>query len=317
MKICVLDAATLEDTSVFSRFNDFGEVTIFEETKNEDVKQRIKGFDIVIDNKAVISQNAIEDNDSLKLIALLSTGTNVIDMESAKKKGIAVCNVAGYSTASVLQHTFAILFELLQRLNIYDDFVKSGKYSESCMFTSYLKPFEEINAKTWGIVGLGTIGTAVAKAAQAFGADVVYYSISGKNCPDFEKVEFNDLLKRADIISLHCALSKKTKNLFSSAQFNIMKKNSIIINVARGSVINENDLAEAIDSGKIGGACLDVFENEPIKKDNALLKIKNRDKIVLSPHIAWASIQSRQRLVDEVYKNVKAFICGEKRNRVI
>lgn len=318
MKICILDGKTLGEGYDFSSFEAFGEVTVFEETKNEEVSERIKGFDIIIDNKVIIDKKVMEENESLKMIALVSTGTNVVDLECAKKCGIAVCNVAGYSTPSVVQHTFALLFELWERLSLYDEFVKSGEYAKSNMFTSYLKPFNEINSKVWGIIGFGTIGKAVAKVAKTFGAEVIYYSISGKNDnSEFKSVSFDELLSKSDIISVHCALSDKTKNLIGAREFEKMKENSVIINVGRGFIINENELAYAIDNDIIGGACLDVFENEPINTDNPLLNVKNRDKIVLTPHIAWASVEARARLVDEVYKNINSFLCGENRNRVV
>lgn len=317
MKICVLDGKTMGEGFDYSRFEELGELTVFDETENSQVKERIKGYDIVIINKVVIDRESIEANDSLKMIALLSTGTNVVDLKAAKERRIAVCNVAGYSTVSVVQHTFALLLELWEKISLYDEFIKSGEYTKSGMFTSYLKQFNEISGKVWGIIGFGTIGRAVAKVAEAFGARVIFYSISGKEAQEgFESVSFNELLEKSDIISIHCALSDETKNLISEKEFKLMKKDSVIINVGRGSIINENDLAKAIDNGEIGGACLDVFENEPIKENNSLLNIKNRDKIVFTPHIAWASIEARGRLIDEVYKNINAFLCGENRNRV-
>lgn len=317
MKICVLDGKTMGDDFDYSRFEEFGELTVFDETENSQVKERIKGYDIVIINKVVVDKESIQANESLKMIALLSTGTNVVDLKAAKERGVAVCNVAGYSTVSVVQHTFALLLELWEKISLYDQFIKSGEYTKSGMFTSYLKPYNEINGKVWGIIGFGTIGKAVAKAAEAFGARVIFYSISGKADEGaYESVSFKELLEKSDIISIHCALSDKTKNLISENEFKLMKKNSVIINVGRGTIINEKDLAKAIDNDEIGGACLDVFENEPIKDNNPLLNIKNRDKIVLTPHIAWASIEARGRLIDEVYKNIRAFLCGENRNRV-
>lgn len=317
MKICILDGKTMGKGFDYSRFKDFGELTVFDETENSQVKERIKGYDVVIINKVVVDKESIEANDSLKLIALLSTGTNVVDLEAARKKGVAVCNVAGYSTYTVLQHTFALLFEFWERISRYDNFVKDGEYAKSGMFTSFLKPYNEIYGKTWGIIGFGSIGKAVAKAAEAFGAKVIFYSISGKGSEDgFESVSLNELLEKSDIISVHCALSDKTKNLIGEKELKLMKKDCVVINVGRGTIINEKDLANAIDNNEIGGACLDVFENEPIKANNPLLNIKNRDKIVLTPHIAWASIEARGRLIDEVYKNVKAFLGGENRNRV-
>lgn len=318
MRICILDGKTLGEDYDFSRFEAFGEVVVYRESESRQVKERIRGFDIVIDNKVIIDKEAVMASDSLKMIALLSTGTNVVDLQAAEKKGVAVCNAAGYSTASVVQHTFAMLFELWERLSLYDGFVKSGEYTKSGMFTSYLKPFNEISGKVWGIIGYGTIGRAAAKAAAAFGAQVIFYSISSKgDCDGFKSTGLNELLEKSDVISLHCALSEKTKGLIGEAELNRMKKTAVLINVGRGGIVDENALCTAIDKGLIGGACLDVFEKEPINGDNPLLNIKNRDRIVLTPHIAWASAEARQRLVNEVYKNIEAFLCGEKRNRVV
>lgn len=318
MRICILDGKTLGDGCDFSVFEKFGQLCVFDETSPLDVGERIRDFDIVIDNKVIIDEKAIKNSKSLKLIALFSTGTNVVDLDAAKERNIAVCNVAGYSTPSVQQHTFAMLFELWERLSKFDSFVKSGEYSRSGLFTSYLKQFNEINGKRWGIIGYGAIGSSVAKAAKAFGAEVVFYSLSGKgDCDGFCSISLQELLKTSDIVSIHCALSEKTKNLISQKELSVMKPSSVIINVGRGSIIDEKALADAVDNGQIGGACLDVFEKEPIDGDNPLQNIRNRDKIVLTPHIAWASIEARNRLIDEVHKNIEAFVGGKNRNRVV
>lgn len=318
MKICILDGKTLGDDCDFSVFKKFGQLSVFDETSPSEVSDRVRYFDIVIDNKVIIDKNAIKSSKSLKLIALFSTGTNVVDIDAARDYNVGVCNAAGYSTPSVQQHTFAMLFELWERLSKYDGFVKSGEYGKSSLFTSYLKQFNEINGKRWGIIGYGAIGSSVAQAAEVFGAEVVFYSLSGKgDCDGFKSISLEELLKTSDIVSIHCALSERTKNLISERELSVMKSNAVVINVGRGGIINEAALANAVDSGIIGGACLDVFEKEPVNNDNPLLNVRNCDRIVLTPHIAWASIEARNRLIDEVHKNIDAFVSGKNRNRVV
>lgn len=315
-KIVILDGKTLGDIKL-ERLNEFGEVRYYDTTDISEVKERVREANIILTNKVVLNRENLSDANNLEFIAEVATGFNNIDIEYAKEKGIGVANVAGYSTNAVVQHTFAAALALLDEVTYYDNYVKSGEYSKSGLFTCLDKPYYEIQDKTWGIIGLGNIGKRVAKIAEAFGAKVVYYSTTGSNTNnEFKRVSFDELLNNSDIISIHAPLSKNTLGLINYESLCKMKTSSILINMGRGPIVVEKDLARAIDEGKIRGAALDVFEVEPIKINNALLTMKNKDRIILSPHIAWASVEARERLFNEVIENIRAFYNGKMRNRV-
>lgn len=315
-KIVVLDAITLGNVD-FDKLKEFGEVILYDKTKVEDVEERIKDASIILTNKVVLNKDNLKDAEKLEIICETATGFNNIDVEYAKSKNIAVTNVAGYSTPTVAQHTFATLLHLYDKIGYYDEFVKSGEYSKSGMFTNLDRPFNDIEGKTWGIIGLGNIGKRVAKIAEAFGAKVVYYSTSGKNNNlEYKRVELYELLSESDIISIHSPLNKNTEGLFNYDNLKKMKKTSVLINMGRGPIVVEEDLAKAIDENIISGAALDVFSVEPMPENSPLLKIKNKEKIVMTPHIAWASIEARERLFNDLIENIKAFYKGERRNRV-
>lgn len=315
-KIVVLDSKTLGNVN-FDKLKEFGEVVLYEKTKTEEVEERVKDASIILTNKVVLNKDNLKNAEKLEIICETATGFNNIDTEYAKSKNIAVTNVAGYSTPTVAQHTFATLLHLYDKIGYYDEFVKSGEYSKSGMFTNLDKPFNDIEGKKWGIVGLGNIGKKVAKIAEAFGAEVVYYSTSGKNNnSDYKRVELDELLSESDIISIHSPLNTNTQGLFNYDNLKKMKKSSVLINMGRGPIVVEKDLAKAIDENIIAGAGLDVFSVEPMLEDSPLLKIKNKEKVVMTPHIAWASIEARERLFNDLIENIKAFYRGEKRNRV-
>lgn len=317
MKIAILDAATLGSDIDISIFQDFGYLEVYQTTSRDQVIDRIKDKNIVITNKVVIDKDVIDGAPNLKLICVAATGYNNVDIDYAKEKGIAVTNVAGYSTDSVVQHTFAMLFYVWESLSYYDNYVKSGEYANSPIFTHLGRPFREIKGKTWGIIGLGTIGKAVARVAKAFGCNVIYYSTSGQNTdPEFERRDLDSLLSTSDIVSIHAPLNPKTKNLITYDKIKLMKRDATLLNLGRGGIVNEADLAKALDEGLIMAACLDVLEREPIEAENPLLKIKNKDRLFITPHIAWTSVEARQKLIDEIYQNIKAFLQGKKRNRV-
>ncbi len=317
MNICILDAKTLGPDADLSPIESLGNVKVYQTTERCDVAGRIRDADIIIDNKVVLNEKELEECANLKLVALLSTGTNAVDLEYAKKKGIAVANVAGYSTNCVVQHTFAMLFYLFEGIRSYDEYVKRGEYAKNDMFTYYGAPFIELYGKVWGIIGLGEIGKRVAKTAETFGCNVIYHSVTGRTRNDeYERVSLDELLLRSDIVSIHTALTPESKNLITYDKLKLMKKNACILNLARGSIINEADLAKALDNDVIFAAGLDVLEFEPIKDNNPLLKIKNHDKLLITPHIAWASKEARARLIKEAALNVRSFIEGGKRNRV-
>ncbi len=315
--IVFLDASTVGSDTDLSVFETLGTFKKFDTTSPEEVIERIKGADVVITNKVVLDKNALEKANNLKLICIAATGTNNVDIEYAKKKGIAITNVARYSTYSVVQHTFAMLFYLLENLRYYDDFVKTGLYSQSKIFTHTGRPFFEIKGKTWGIIGLGTIGREVAKVASSFGAKVIYYSTTGIDRQEvYERKDLDTLLRESDIVSIHAPLNEKTKNLITYEKIKLMKKTAFILNLGRGGIINEEDLAKALDEGIIAGAGLDVLEKEPIEKENPLLKIKDKSRLFITPHIAWTSIEARRKLIKEIAENIKAFFEGKIRNRV-
>ena len=315
-KIVILDGKTLGDVD-YSKLNKFGDIVYYDSTKPEEINERIENANIIITNKVVLKEENLSKTNKLELICEAATGFNNIDIKYAKENSIAVTNVAGYSTNSVVQHTFATTLSLIGKLKYYDNFIKNKDYSKLDVFVSLDRPFFEIAGKTWGIIGLGNIGRGVAKVAEAFGANVLYYSTSGKNNDSkYKRVELDELLKSCDIISIHSPLNEKTRGLINYEALCKMKKDAILVNMGRGSIVIEEDLAKAIDENIIGGAVLDVFEVEPISEDNPLLHINNRDRLLLTPHIAWASIESRNRLFEGVLENIEAFYNNEIKNRV-
>jgi len=315
-KIVVLDGKTLGNVD-YIRLNEFGQVIYYDLTLKEEVAERIKDANIVLTNKVGLNKENLRNATQLELICEMATGYNNIDIDYAKERNIAVTNVTGYSTTTVAQHTFAMLLHLYDNINYFDNFIKSGEYSKSEMFTNLEMPYKDLCGKIWGIIGLGNIGKRVAKIAQAFGARVVYYSTSGKNADsDYARVEFDSLLKQCDIISIHAPLNDKTDGLMNYEAFTKMKKDSVLINVARGPIVVDEDLARAIDEEIIGGAALDVFKVEPIPAENPLLKVKNKRRLVLTPHIAWASEEARNRLFTDLLENISAYNRSEIRNRV-
>ena len=317
MKIVFLETKTLGDDIDLSEFNRLGDVIFYETSTVEEIEERTKGADIAIVNKLPINQKTLGEKTSLKLICLTATGTNNVDFTYTNHMEITVTNVKGYSTPTVVQHTFALYFYLMEHLAYYDNYVKSGQYEKSTIFTHLDECFHDLQSMTWGVVGLGEIGRGVANMAKAFGANVIYYSTSGRNNnSDFEQVEWNELLKRSDVISVHAPLNEKTKGLFEYKAFQKMKPSAYFLNLGRGPIVIEEDLAKALDENLIAGAGLDVLCSEPINAGNPLLEIKNNQKLIITPHIAWASIEARKRLMEEVYKNIVAYQSGEKRNVV-
>ncbi|CUU46122.1 D-2-hydroxyacid dehydrogenase [Clostridium beijerinckii] len=315
-KIVVLDGRTLGNVD-YIKLNEFGQVIYYDLTSEEEVAERIRDANIVLTNKVKLNRGNLKDASELELICEMATGYNNIDIEYAKERNIAVTNVRGYSTTTVAQHTFAMLLHLYDNISYFDNFVKSGEYSRYDMFTNLEAPYKDLCGKIWGIIGLGAIGKRVARIAQAFGARVVYYSTSGKNSDsDFARVEFQSLLKQCDIISVHAPLNEKTEGLLNYEAFTKMKKDAVVINVGRGPIIVDEDLARALDEEIIGGAALDVFKEEPILIENPLLKVKNKDRLILTPHVAWASEEARSRLFTDLLENISAYNRGEKRNRV-
>lgn len=307
MQIVILDRATLGfdiDVNIFSKF---GNVTSYDSTKENETAQRVKNADIVLTNKVVIGKNEI-DNSNIKLICITATGMNNVDLEYAKEKNIAVKNVAGYSTSSVVQVGFSMILYFVQKLNYYKKYVDEGNWQKNELFTHIDEPFFELDKKRVGIIGLGEIGRNFAKKAKAFDCEVVYYSTSGKNnSNEYKSISLEELLKTSDIISIHAPLNENTKNLLTYENMKNMKDGAILLNLGRGGIINESDLAKLIDEKEIYCG-IDVVSKEPIEESNPLLKVKNKDRLLLTPHIGWASIEARTRLVNMVAKNIEDFI---------
>ena len=309
MKIVMLDRKTLGIDCDLSELEKIGEFISYDETAKHQTIDRIKDADIVFSNKVVLGKEEMDAAKKLKYIGIMATGTNNVDLDYAAQKGITVTNVKGYSTKIVAQHTFALLFSVMEQIRYYDDYIKSGEYSGNGLFTNIDRPFMEIYGKTWGIIGLGTIGKEVAKIATAFGCRVIYYSTSGKNnCDEYSKVDFDTLLKESDIISVHAPLTDATKGLMNESAFNRMKNTAFFINVGRGPIVDEKALKDAIDGYKIAGAGIDVFAVEPLPGDSPLLSIENKDRIVMTPHTAWASVEARNRLVEMMIQNLKQYL---------
>ncbi len=309
MKIVFLETDTLGDDVNISRFSELGDVVTYNLTMKIQIPERIKDADIIIINKLPMNEETLKDAKNLKLICLTATGTNNIDFSYTEERGITVKNVAAYSTESVVQHTFAMLFYLYEKLSYYDNYVKSGQYAYAPFFCHIEEKFNELYGKTWGIVGLGTIGKRVASVARAFGANVIYYSTSGKNHDnEFEEVSLDTLLSESDIVSIHAPLNENTNNLINRDTLSEMKKTAYLLNLGRGPIVNEKDLYDALIHDKIAGAALDVLSTEPMSKDNPLIAIKDSKKILITPHIAWATVEARQRCVDRVYDNIKKFL---------
>lgn len=317
MKLVVLERNSVGTDVDVSCFEKFGEVEYYPNTVAENTTERIKGADIIISNKAPMNESTLKDAPNVKLICLFATGFDCVDLAYCKSRGIKVANVVNYSTAAVVQHTLLLALALEEKLVHYDNYVKSGEYGAQDRFSNFDRPFREFEGKTWGIVGMGNIGRGVARVAQAMGCKVIFYSASGKStCTEYERVEFDDLLSQSDILSLHCPLSDRTRGLINKEAFSKMKQSAVLVNVARGPVVDTQALYEALTQGQIAAAGLDVLEKEPISRDNPLNEIKDSTKLIITPHLAWASTEARERLVDEVAKNIQAFLDGEERNIV-
>lgn len=306
VKIVFLDAKTIGDDIDLSGYDRLGEVIKYDFSTPEEARVRTRDADVIVLNKVAVNEVSIGEAAHLRLVCVTATGTNNLDKEYLDKRGIAWRNVAGYSTETVAQHTFAMLFYLMEKLRYYDDYVKSGRYVEDTTFTHFANVFHELNGKTWGIIGLGTIGRRVADIAKLFGCRVMYYSTSGRNDqPDYERVPFETLLQEADIVSVHAPLNENTQNLMNADAFAKMKESAIFLNLGRGPIVVEEDLARALEENRIAAAGLDVLTVEPMSADNPLRKIKNSEKLLITPHIAWASVEARTRLM----KIIEGQIC--------
>lgn len=306
MKIVLLDTLTFGDTSL-EAFNELGDVTAYLTTSTDETVQRIQDAEVIVTNKVVITDAMMEAAPNLKLICVAATGMNNIDHESAQRRGITVKNVAGYSTDAVVQHTFSMFFYLMGHSRYYDEYVKSSGWEKEEVFTHIGPSFSELRGKTWGIIGLGEIGQSVANIAKAFGANVIYYSTSGKNeNSDFEKTTLSRLIENSDIISIHAPLNASTENLISHSELLQMKDGAVLLNLGRGGIVDEDALSVIIDVKPIYVG-LDVLVREPMKTAHPLLVVKHPERLYITPHIAWTSIEARERLIASTVENIRNF----------
>lgn len=317
MRIVFLETDTLGNDVDLTSFDDLGEVIKYPCSNPSENADRIAEADVIIVNKVPMNEMTLAKANHLKLISITGTGTNIVDFKYTNSRNIAVANVKGYSTQSVIQHTFALFFYVYEKLNYYDQFVKSGDYIRCDVFSHFVMKFHELSGKTWGIIGLGEIGRGVAEVAKLFGCKVIYYSTGGKNNnTDYVQVDLDSLLRESDVISIHAPLNSATMDLIGEEEFAKMKKSAVLLNLGRGPIVNENALAKALKEDVIAAAGLDVISVEPMLPENPLYEIKDSTKLIITPHIAWATIEARQRVTDEVYKNIEAFQKGEVRNVV-
>ena len=318
MKVVVLERNSVGLATSVECFKDFGEVTYYPNTVTvEEVAERTADADIVIANKAPINEQSLKNSPNVKIVCEFATGYDNCDLTYLKSRGIAVCNVRDYSTPMVAQHTFTLALALSQKIFHYDNYVKSGEYAAQDRFSNFDVPFTELEGKTWGIVGMGNIGQRVARIATAFGCKVIFHSVTGNSkVTEYEQVDKDTLVKESDILSLHCPLSDLTRDFINTEELKKMKKSAVLVNVARGPVVNNTALYEALESGEIMAAGLDVLEKEPLELTNPLSKIMDSNKLIITPHLAWASVESLNRVVEGVYNNIKAFIDGNPINVV-
>ncbi len=316
MKIVFLDASTVGKDIDLSQFRELGEFFTYDFTLFEEIPNRVADADIIITNKCIINEQSVGSASKLKLVCVTATGTNTHDKDYLKSRGITWRNVANYSTESVAQHTFAMLFYLLEKLNYYDRYVKDGLYANDTSFTHFAEHFHEISGMTWGIIGLGNIGKRVADIAKAFGANVIYYSTTEKNVQEgYTRVTLDTLLTSSDIISIHAPLSPETEGLIDGDALKKMKSNALLLNVGRGAIIAEKDLAYALENHQIAAAGLDVLQEEPMNPNSPFLWIQDSKRLLITPHIAWASTEARIRLMDMVFQNIKEFLDVKKEPR--
>ncbi|MCI9442223.1 MAG: D-2-hydroxyacid dehydrogenase [Ruminococcus sp.] len=309
MKLVFLDKKTIGDDMDFAQFHELGEIVEYDFTSPEEVPARVSDADVVIVNKVPVNAQTIHTAQKLKLVCVTATGTNNLDKDYLAERGIEWRNAAGYSTESVAQHTFAMLFYLMEHLRYYDDYVKEGHYVNDVMFTHFAKTFCQLTGKTWGIIGLGAIGRRVAEIARLFGAEILYYSASG--APEqsgYLQVDFDTLLRKSDIVSVHAPLNTYTEGLMNACAFSAMQPHAIFLNLGRGPIVVEKALADALNAGKIAAAGLDVLCQEPMSPDSPLLGVQDKSRLLITPHIAWASLEARTNLMNIVAGQIKEFI---------
>lgn len=315
MKIAILDAITLGDDIDLSCLKSLGEVISYPSTAPQETAGRLRGVDCVIVNKVRIEESVLAQADRLKLVCVAATGYDNICLDDMKAHGIAVCNVVGYSTHSVAQLTLSMVLSLAMHLPAYNRFVESGAYTNSGVANCLVPVYHELAGKTWGIVGCGNIGGQVASVAQAMGCQVIVC----KRTPDprYTCVDIDTLCRQADVITIHTPLSPETENLISKERIAAMKPDAIVVNVARGAVCDEAALCQAVSEGRLGGLGVDVYTTEPFPVDSPYSAVMHMDNVCLTPHMAWGAYEARNRCMQEICENIKAFYKGEQRNRLV
>lgn len=314
MRITVLDAATLGADLSMECFSGMGDLTVYQSTAPDEVCEHIGGAEILIFNKVRLSRNHLADCDTLRLICITATGYDNVDVEYCRSRGIAVCNVVGYSTQCVAQVTVSMALSLMTHLPEYNQFVRDGAYTKSGIANRLTPVYHEICGKTWGIVGFGNIGQQVGRVAKALGCRVLVNKrtpIEGWDCVDFATV-----CREADILSIHTPLNDQTRGLLDAQHIAMMKPNAIVINVARGAVTDERALADAVADGRLGGLGVDVYSFEPMAEDHPFADIMQLPNVCLTPHMAWGGYETRVRLLDEIAQNIASYLDGGRRNRV-
>ncbi len=310
MKIVYLDASTMGDTPL-DPIAALGELVCYPTSTPEEALERVGDCDVLIINKIIVDKRLLAAAPRLKLVCEAATGVNNIDLEECASRGIPVKNVAGYSTDSVVQATFMHVLSLMGNAPYFDDFVKSGKYSRSPIFTDVSRPFIEMAGKTYGVVGMGNIGSRVAKVASAFGMKVIYYSTSGTgHCKEYPCIPLDELMSSSDVISIHAPYNARTAGLIGERELRLMKPTAFIVNMGRGGIVDEVALAKVVGEGAIGGAAMDVFSKEPLPSDNPLLHTARPERFRFTPHTAWASVEARARLVGMIADNIRTWLEG-------
>lgn len=311
MKIVVLEGNAAGQGVSWDGLHKYGDVTVYPGLSQKEVREKIADADVIVPNKLVIDESVLAGS-KVRLVCEAATGYNNIDIAYCKAHGIQVTNVRNYSTDSVAQHTMALVLAVSERLAYYDRYVKDGSYAAGTSFSHVAHNFHELAGKTFGIVGLGNIGRRVAQMAEVFGCQVIYYSASGRSYDvPYTQVSFDELLTSSDILTVHCPLTEQTRHLFTYDAFVKMKPEAVFVNVARGSVVCEADLARAVEEEQIAGAGLDVFETEPMPVDSPLLSVHKQDHLVMVPHIGWGALEARQRLIADIEHSISCFMRGE------
>ena len=315
MKIVVLDKNSLGNDTPLEGLKKFGDVDVYDSTDNSEIFDRVSDCDVIIINKVKITDQVLAAAKKLRLICVFATGYDNIDIVAAQKRGVAVCNVPGYSTDSVALFTVANVLALYTHLREYNDYVRSGAYTESGIPNKLVPVYHEISGKTWGIIGLGNIGMAVAKVAEALGANV----IANKRTPidAYKGVDIDTLCRESDIITIHCPLNDDSRGLINKERISMMKKDVVIVNEARGAVVNDGDIVEALKNGKIAAFGSDVYTKEPFDCDHPFYEIRDFSNVLFTPHAAWGSYEARVRCIGIICDNISSFLNGEMRNRVV